>query len=298
MCSSRILASLNPTTLNFQLVLSIRPLTRTKLQKKILSIDDVSMGSEKANGRMYAEAFIPFRVEKGTCYPSMSQGTIDFHRASFFRRRNKGPFASPMEATQDILWQNDNRDRIRSLPEIAAISRLQTTIYNIRYKGATYGPDLAVKAFSDLDIIFFAGMLGRNVCVNWSSHKFNPHLQFAAIPWATVWGVSVENQHPSEFCQCRIILNAGSLFSAKVTHPLQGMMATLLHEMCHAYDIVRCVPTAERCGGDGLGHDEHFETRLVAVHERAMRVMGLGAISEGEPFRQRRFSFTNAIARD
>ena len=183
---------------------------------------------------MYAKAFQPFCIRKGTYYPSASQGTIDFHRASFFRRRNKGPFVSPVEATRDILFHNDNKNRIRPISEIASISRLQTTISNIRCNGAAYGPDLAVKAFSDLDIIFFAGKLGRNVCVNWSSHKFDPQLHCPEIPWATVWGVTAENHHPSEYCQCRIILNAGSLFGPKVTNPLREMMATLLHEMCHA----------------------------------------------------------------
>lgn len=102
-------------------------------------------------------------------------------------------------------------------------------------------------------------------------------------------GVAVENHHPSERCQSRILLNADSIFSDRVAHPLDAMMATLLPEMCHAYHTVRCYPTREQSGGDEYEHDEHFETIVVSVHERAMWTVGLGAISEGEPFRKRHF---------
>lgn len=60
-------------------------------------------------------------------------------------------------------------------------------------------------------------------------------------------------------------------------------MGTLLHEMCHAYDTVRC-PTAKEVEGDGCGHDEHFGTRINVVHQRARRIMGIGAIEPYEPY--------------
>lgn len=32
-----------------------------------------------------------------------------------------------------------------------------------------YGPDIIVKAFADLDLVFFDGRLRGNVCVQWAT---------------------------------------------------------------------------------------------------------------------------------
>lgn len=236
------------------------------------------MESKDISTRMYFEAFQPFSVTTGTRYPATSQGTIDFHRAAFFRRRNNGTLISPTTATKEILQHNCDETRILSVAEIAAINRLAKVIHDIRKNKAPYSPDLSIKAFPDLDLIFFNGRLGRNVCVNWSSDESDARLRDTLRPWGTIWGVTREEQHISERNQCRILFNAETIFSELTTRPLERMMATTLKEMCRAFDIVRCGPIRES------RDDEHFETRIRAVHERAMWTVGLGAICEDERF--------------
>lgn len=68
----------------------------------------------------------------------------------------------------------------------------------------------------------------------------------------------------------------------------ERVVGTLLHEMVHAYDTVRC-PTAKEVEGDGGSHDEHFGTRINAVHQRARWIMGIRAIEPGEPYLQNHY---------
>ena len=243
-------------------------------------------GARDSVDRMYEEALEPFHENSGTRYPSTPQDTIDYQRASFFRHPNKTILVSPLTATHDLLKHNNANIATIPAAERSAIHRLASATYSVR-AGAPYGSDLAIKAFSDLDLIFFGGHLGRNVCVSRSSHDIDPRLRCPSKPWATIWGVTLESQHPSERNQCRIVLNAETIFGEGMVWPLEKMMATLLHEMCHAYEIVRCKNEARE--GDGLGHDCYFETRVSVVHERAMWVLGMGVIDEGEGFRQRHF---------
>lgn len=151
-----------------------------EIQERLTSL---TMESKDISTRMYFEAFQPFSVTTGTRYPATSQGTIDFHRAAFFRRRNKGPFVSPRTATQEMLQHNCDGTRILPAAELAAINRLAKVIHDIRKNKAPYSPDLSIKAFPDLDLIFFNGRLGRNVSVNWSSDESDARLRDTLRPW-------------------------------------------------------------------------------------------------------------------
>lgn len=64
------------------------------------------------------------------------------------------------------------------------------------------------------------------------------------------------------------------------------MFGTMLHEMCHAYEQIRCFP--EDCD-QGDGHDKHFRTKIHAVHRRAYHLLGLWAIDKREPYRKDHF---------
>lgn len=67
-------------------------------------------------------------------------------------------------------------------------------------------------------------------------------------------------------------------------YPLERMVETMLHEMCHVYETVRYHDQA--CTG---GHDEHFGTKISVVHRRAKRPLDIGAYHASEPFVQHRF---------
>jgi len=230
---------------------------------------------------MYHQAFEPFSAHSGTNYPT-SQGELDFHRRDRFPSRNKGPFVSERQVTHNMITQNEKGKKLGSR-EGAALRRLIHAVENYN-DGYPYGPDLAIKVFDDLDIVFFGGLLRNNVLVTWTNCQWDDN--FACNSAGCSYGYTL-NRHSSGG-QAYIRLNAKKLFNDARSCPFQAMMCTLLHEMCHAIDFVRC-PGATADGGDGAGHDDHFATRISVVHERAMRVLGLRAIDDWEDYVQHHY---------
>lgn len=240
--------------------------------------------------RMFNGIFEPFRADKGTPYASR-QDDIDFHKKNSFPSHNRGPFLTESDGTEDIMDHNDLSKRART-SEKAAIDRLATAVrhfHGINGEGYRWGPDLAIKAFSDLDLVFFGGCLTGNVCVTWSSNETDPRLgepPCRGKSQGVALGITERRHGVGERGQCRIILNAEAIFSrTSRTDPFESMMGTLLHEMVHAYDYVRC-PSAQELAGDGHRHDAHFSTRLSVIHDRAGNLLRLRVIEEGEDYRQ------------
>ena len=224
---------------------------------------------------IYQEAFEPFHTHKGTQY-YCTQSQLDFHRRGKFPHPNKGPFVSAIEATTEIVWHNKETRKIPPL-ETAAIERLIDAILDAEEYG--YSPDLIVKAFADLDVVFFNGKFRDNVYVQWASDEY---FQRSKVPAGT-WGFTVRPK-PGEVGQCRIKLNAKTILVDPSTDTsFKTMFGTMLHEMCHAYEFVRCL--AKDCD-PGDGHDEYFRTRIHAVHRRAWHLLGLWAIDKRESYRK------------
>ena len=224
---------------------------------------------------MYQEAFETFHTNRGTRY-HCSQTQLDFHHRGKFLHLNKGPYVSAIEATSEIVWHNKETRDIPPL-ETAAIDRLIDAILDAEEH--EYSPDLIVKAFADLDLVFFNGKLRDNVCVQWASDEY---FQQWEVPAGT-WGFTVRPQ-PGEAGQCRIKLNAKTILVDQSTDtPFKTMFGTMLHEMCHAYEFVRCL--ARDCD-PGDGHDEYFRTKIHAVHRRAFHLLGLWAIDKRESYRK------------
>ena len=130
--------------------------------------------------------------------------------------------------------------------------------------------------------MFFDGRLRGNVCVQWVSDEY--FQQWHVPPGA--WGFTVRPQ-PGELGQCRVKLNAKTiLLDPSIDNSFKTMVGTMLHEMCHAYEQVRCFP------GDcdqGDGHDKHFRTKIHAVHRRAHHLLGMWAIDKRESYREDHF---------
>ena len=233
---------------------------------------------QKVSQQMYKEAFGAFYADSGTQYPC-SQSEINFHHGGKFPHPNKGPFVSAIEATSEIVRHNKETRRIPPV-ELAAIDRLIDAILDAEENG--YGPDIIIKAFADLDLVFFNGMLRGNVRVHWASDEYFQKWQ---VPPGT-WGFTVRPQR-GEMGQCRIYLNAKTiLLDPSTDTPFKTMFGTMLHEMCHAYEHIRCFP--EECD-QGDGHDKHFRTKIHAVHRRAYHLLGLWAIDKRESYRQDHF---------
>lgn len=233
---------------------------------------------QKVSQHMYKQAFEPVNAKSGTHY-LCSQSDITFHHCEKFPHPNKGPFVSAIEATSEIVRHNKETRKVPPL-ELAAIDRLIDAILDAEDNG--YGPDIIIKAFVDLDLVFFDGRLRGNVCVQWASDEYFQKWQVA--PGA--WGFTVRPQR-GEMGQCRVYLNAKTiLLDPSTDSPFKTMFGTLLHEMCHAYEHIRCFP--EECE-QGDGHDKHFRTRIHAVHRRAYHLLGLWAIDKRESYRKDHF---------
>ena len=229
---------------------------------------------------LFQLALQPFSTETGTPYPC-SQADIDFHRRNVFPNPNKGPFIPCRESTKEIMWQNGT-DRTVPPTEKTAIKNLRSAVLAAQ-KNLAMGPDLAIKAFTDLDLVFFGGRLRNHVTVAWK-----PSLSFPEDP-GQIWGICIPHRSKPGFS--RIQLNAHMIFkeawSRRTPAPFESMIGTLLHEMCHAYEQVRSPQDWEDTSGDG--HGRLFGTRIAVVHARALRLLGLWAIERGEPHRQHHF---------
>ncbi|KAL6718476.1 hypothetical protein ACLMJK_004567 [Lecanora helva] len=233
---------------------------------------------------LFEQALKPFTAETGTAY-STTQADIDFHSRHFFRTQNLVRLVSDEHITADMLKQNDPKRRV-SDKEYEACKRLVKMVK--RYKaGFPYGPDLAIKAFNDLDTVFFGGSLRGNVYVKWGSCHL-PNNGFGCTSRGKLWHKCSYAYTQSTFRQrsgqTRIYMNADLIFAYGTKDPFKIMMSTLLHEMCHAIDDVRCGRSHVE-DGDGAGHHDHFGTWINVVHQLARR-LGLEALAENEPYVQ------------
>lgn len=225
----------------------------------------------------YQQAFVSFRTDTGTSYPC-NQSDLRVHNTDAFPEPNNHPYVSAMDATREVMLHNHITRRVPP-SELAAIDTLRTTVYAME-KRMEFGPDLAVKVFADLDLLFFGGRLRDHVRVRWI--KASEHPRFAAAPtrlWATTTRLPGHGK-------CLILMNADYHLRQKNDDPLRAMFGTLLHEMCHAYRVIRCerAQLVKR-----RGHDEFFGTMIAVVHQRAMWVLGLWAIAEHNLYRQYHF---------
>ena len=89
--------------------------------------------------------------------------------------------------------------------------------------------------FSDMDVVFFGGVLKGNVRVKWAGFE-----EFVVLD--TVAG---SDRQSLAFCQwlqpgfCQIMLSANALLCGAEGHNLfEWVWATMLHECCHADEDV------------------------------------------------------------
>ena len=174
---------------------------------------------------LYRSSLDKFYVEYGSVYPC-NQGQLDFHRQGRFWRKNRGPFVSLSMATEEVMVQNDERRR-PSMAEIDAISRLGNVVRDRTYR---CHPDLVIKAFNDLDTVFFGGRLRSNVLVFWANSMECAELE--PYVGGIFYGCTM-SRTPEEKGQACIFLNARVMFLEYPEHesPVRAMFCTLLHEV-------------------------------------------------------------------
>ena len=180
---------------------------------------------------LYEESFYDIALDTATNYPctqnelNASGGAnrrtaLKAHnfgnKTKWFARPNRGPFLDARIAAREVFDHNDP-ERRPSAAENEAIDRLVAGFENAAQE--YWGPDMAIKAFCDLDKVFFCGRLRGHVCLTWSPDRFFDQDCFG---FTTYLGVG----------KCVIQLNAYWIFCG----PESGsgfiqMFSTLLHEM-------------------------------------------------------------------
>ena len=218
----------------------------------------------KSPKELYREALLDVSIDRGTVY-DITQQELD--ALSAFITKNSGPFISQSQATQEVVDHN-RLSREPSSAELAAIQRLREAL---EVEDHLWSPDIVIKAFHDLDIIFFNGRLRNNVQFQWKTPEaFIPHVQ----PDDFALGAT---NRTGRVGQMSIILNAHNLlFRNVIQKPRMQVWSTALHEMCHAYEGVRAQT------GMQPGHQKDFDLKIQAVHERAQKLFGLWAIVPAE----------------
>ena len=164
---------------------------------------------------LYALAFRSFHNNRGSFY-DCSQLTID--RATHLHGHHSGQYVSLRRAVDEIVAQND-LGRTPGPSESQAIHRLRYA--KNRCEQHLWGPDLVIKAFLDLDNIFFCRRLRDIVRVEWKRNLRDQRMAGCCTSITT---------GPKSRC-CVIWLNADVILRAQERRPFQEMFATILHEM-------------------------------------------------------------------
>lgn len=181
------------------------------------------------NGTRHEDAFKIFTPKAGTPYPC-PPSHLSFHASSIFPHSNpkSQPLTTPPLATLSLLSHNAP-SRPPSPTETLALTNLTTLLLDLEASLYDWTADLIIKAFADLDTVFFNGKLQGNVCVRWMSAEY----LLETRERRDVYGCCVrpfawEERH------CWIELNAGNVLLRKKTgrEALEQMFGTALHEMC------------------------------------------------------------------
>ncbi len=191
-------------------------------------------GVHRRSKELYEEAQMEVLPDTGTEYPC-TQGDLDAcggkaraaynredHaglRAVWFSEPNRGEKVSIRQAAWDIVGHNSSR-RTASAEENDAIDRLRTMLDNALQ--GRWGPDVAIKCFSDLDVVFFRGELKGHVCITWAGPK--------RFPVPRTFGET----RPLGHGKAVTMLNADFiLLEPDWWHrtPLNHTIATMLHEL-------------------------------------------------------------------
>lgn len=177
--------------------------------------------SSSARERLYHASLLSTNAQRGTPYPCSQR---DINATEQFSHHNERPFVSASRASREIIEHNDQR-RSPSSCEQDAIRCLARALDEA--ESGPWGPDLIIKCFCDLDIVFFGGVLRGNVRVGWGSAHELAMLEEAL---RDNYGITIHTQ-PG---RADIFLNARGIFSNPnaAVSLFRAIFSTMLHEMC------------------------------------------------------------------
>lgn len=170
----------------------------------------------KARWTKFHKADSRILADRDTPYP-ISQAELDSLLS--FSTRNQNPPTCIARAFKEIVaWNHDHR--VPGEAERAAINRIKAAVDTPTDE---WGPDIIIKMFLDIDLVFFKGWLRGNVTIQWSMETSHNGQE--------LWGFTSPSGRRG---QCGIFLNAFTIFLAATAAFTsgKGMWATMLHEMC------------------------------------------------------------------
>ena len=159
-------------------------------------------------------------LHRGTAYPCTADELHDAVTPNLQPRRNSD-MVSANQASRDIQRRNE-QGRDLSNGEYDAIRRLEGMILNVRTGRVHWTPDIIIKAFCDLDRVFFLGKLRGHVHVEWKTES-----SFRSDRHHIEYGLTV----PLGGGKAVIHLNADTIFGSTRMSAFNEMFRTMLHEM-------------------------------------------------------------------
>lgn len=168
-----------------------------------------------------ALALEPVRLNYGTLYPcsgSQLHDTITHNT----RPRRSSEYVSADKASREIQTHN-TLGRNLSQGEYDAIRRLESLVITCMSGRISWTPDLIIKAFCDIDRVFFLGLLRGHVHVEWT-----PASSFAPAPSGRT---RFAKTTPLGGGKARIRLNAHAILGSVGFPPFKVMWRVMLHEM-------------------------------------------------------------------
>ncbi|KAL9585772.1 MAG: hypothetical protein Q9212_001322 [Teloschistes hypoglaucus] len=151
---------------------------------------------------------------RGTAYPCRAKDLISYRRRPL--RTAKPPMDN--EAATRLLVDWLSKPVVAGSVEHAAMHNLANGM-----QLEEWGPDLIIKAFDDLDVLFFRGVLATRTQLEWASPA---QLREMGEDPERIYGVTTN----LGYGRCQISLNAISVFLLS-RDPYTQMWATMLHEM-------------------------------------------------------------------
>lgn len=193
------------------LALRVQPLSNQPAQLSSKEMPPIRSSVWIPRQELFNETSRRVSINQGTSY----RCTQDIDRATHFHGHHSVHLTSANRADNEIVEHNDLR-RSPGSGERAAIDRLVDAIRGCaRYR---WGPDLVIKAFLDLDKIFFCSRLRDTVRVFWKRDQRRP---------GTAGTCTRNHVGPG---RVEIWLKADEIFfHGRV--PFNEMFATILHEM-------------------------------------------------------------------
>ena len=175
---------------------------------------------ERPARQLRGMALRPISLNAGTPYPCTAGELRDAINPNRHSRRSSD-FIIADQASYEVYAQNA-RGRNLGRGEYNAMCRLEECIVAVFRDRLDWTPDLIIKAFCDLDRVFFCGRLRGYVRVRWVPGSYFPAQRRTAFGYTEILGGG----------KAEIVLNADGIFSR--TLPLSGfleMFRTMLHEM-------------------------------------------------------------------